>query len=779
MSKIKTNRASSVLNILGMTIAFAAFYVIMSQVMFDLTYNSCIKNADNKYLITGKWYETLWSLGCPIPMTEKVTNEIPGAKVGFFVLCGTPGNIYVGEGAEEKKYSLTPQKMEPGFAELLQMEFVAGAFPETDGDVAISTKAAEVMSVSVGDMIYVYDSNEEMKCPATVTGIYKAFARNSDFHKMDIAWNRSKEILSSSDNYWGYSGIVSLESAEDKVKFEELWTRTHYELTKKQAGENVSEEQILLQAHKCKLTSLSEIHTAPIGYSGLPHAQVSVSSILMQIGIALLIVVIAFINFVNFFVALVPEKMRSVNIRKVFGASRGSLIWIFVREALIYVGMAIALAIIVLLALVKSSLNEYVDGGIALDKNVLAFIVLIVTAVVFSVLSAFFPAMYVTKVDAAIGVKSGFSHSFIGRVLRKILITIQLAAAVSMVIISAVFYMQYQYMTKQDLGFDKENLYEVQVFPVLPELKSRIEGIAGIKSVTAGSGQFLWLGGGMQNFKYEDKEVMLNIIQGMPNYLEVMGIPLLSGNGFSPNNNRGTIIVDVALKDVLDEESIETALHNYGINLVGFASHINTKLMNDREDKGIMAYRTQGYDFEYYSTIFFRTEKNADIKAIIPQVQSIVKEKCNYDQLPSVSTPDEELALRYARFKKQSIIVGLFSLIAIVIALMGVFGIVMFETEHRRHETAVRKVMGAESLGIVSLFCKQYLCIVLLSCLIATPIANLVTEQWLQQFTSQVNVPVWIYVAAYAIVSFLTLGIIALKTVNAAKENPIENLKTE
>ena len=134
---------------------------------------------------------------------------------------------------------------------------------------------------------------------------------------------------------------------------------------------------------------------------------------------------------------------------------------------------------------------------------------------------------------------------------------------------------------------------------------------------------------------------------------------------------------------------------------------------------------------------------------------------------------------RYARFKRQSLIFALFSIIAIIIALMGVFGIVLFETEHRRHETAVRKVLGAESNDIVGLFCRQYVLTVAASCIIATPVAMLVTRRWLQQFTTQVQVSPLIYIASFAIVAVLTLGIIAVRIAIASKENPVNNLKSE
>lgn len=135
----------------------------------------------------------------------------------------------------------------------------------------------------------------------------------------------------------------------------------------------------------------------------------------------------------------------------------------FVKEALEYVGVAIVLSIVLALAISKSPVGELTDGSLGLGSNMLAFAVLVLVSVAFAALSALFPAMYVTNVNAAMGVKSGFSRSVAGKAIRKVLITLQLGVAVSMMIISTIFYMQYRLMTTKELGFDKENLYGMSV----------------------------------------------------------------------------------------------------------------------------------------------------------------------------------------------------------------------------------------------------------------------------------------------------------------------------
>ena len=780
---VSKTKASPILNILGMTIAFTAFYVIMSQVMYDVTFNHSIKDADKKYVICSLFSENEWVPKSPIQSCLKTAEAIPGAKIGYYDLQEQGNKVYGGKDGTDL-YHFSYHWFTHQAAEILGLEFTAGKYPEVDDDAAISDKVAETMSVAPGDMIYVFDSFKQEKVALTVTGVFKSYPANSDLDECDVLINKEEQILSTSDNNFNYHGVISLANADDAEKFLDILSKNAYESMKnrveeynKQFGTNYDEDFIQQHLNEFKLVPLSDLHFSDVTDDVKMRA--SRSTVYEMIGIALLIVIIAFINFVNFFVALVPEKMRSVNIRKVFGASRSSLVWEFVKEALVYVCVAIVLACVLILAISKSSVNELTDGGIGFDQNLLTFGILILVSVVFAVLSALFPALYVTRIDAAMGVKSGFSRSRAGLVLRKTLITIQLAAAVAMMIISGVFYMQYRHMTTQQLGFDKENLYVAGLPYYKPEIKSRVEGITGVKAVTA-SNNYVTGNAGMTHAVAKDGiSLTLKVRKVLPNYLEVVGIPLIAGEGFT-DSNVGSFIVEDAMRAFGDEQKIQELIKTANdYKLAGFCLNTNSKPATDKTANDFEAYTNVGNDYKYMWNLIVRSETNVDPKSFIAQLKQAVVEEYQLDEEMNAWPVDTEMEERYARFMRQSKIFGLFSLVAIIIALMGVFGIVLFETEHRKHETAVRKVLGADGTDIVGLFCKQYVMTVVIACLLATPVAIYVTREWLEQFTTQVSVSPWLYLAAFAIVAILTLGIIIFRTISAAKENPVNNLKSE
>lgn len=781
MKQFTKNKASSFLNVLGMTIAFAAFYVIMSQVMYDLTYNKGIKDKDNAYMMCLSYDEIHWSTVIPIQMSRRTAEGVPGAQIGFFNLQSVTEEVYVGDGDGDnaKRYKMGVHYFTKSGAEVLGVRFVTGSYPQPNSGVAISEKAAHVMSVTSGDAIWIFDPLNNETVSATVSGVFESFAENTDFHDLDILWDQETLIMTQPDDNYSFNGLVRFANTDDVEKFEELFMKYDRESCMDMVSQyGIAPEQqeaVLAQLlHHQKLTSLRDIHFSDV--NDYVNTRTTRSSVYVLIAIAFLIIIIAFINFVNFFVSLVPEKMRSVNIRKVFGASRGILVWGFIKEALEYVGLAIVFSLVLILAISKSPVGDLTDGGIGLGNNMLAFVVMVLVSAVFAAISALFPAIYVTNVNAAMGVKSGFSSSAAGKVIRKVLITLQLGVAVSMMIISTVFFMQYRHMTTQQLGFDKENLYELQIPSYSPSIKSRLEGISGVKAVTACNDKITGNAGLQQTMSKPDgNKIILKTRYVLPNYLDVIGLAMVEGERFN-ESNKGRLILDIGSKEKWDEFTEGISAGDRGI---GFCVGTNSKPATDMSTDGIEAYCNRGYEPQNMSYLIFRTEEGVDAKNVIRQVVDAVCEEYDLYEAPDVRTVDDELAERYEHFKTQSIVIGLFSIIAIIISLMGVFGIVLFETEHRRHETAVRKVLGAEGSDIVRLFCTQYVWTVVAACLMATPVAMIVTRRWLQQFITQVYVSPLIYVAAFAIVAVLTLGIIAIRTASASKENLVNNLKSE
>ena len=177
-----------------------------------------------------------------------------------------------------------------------------------------------------------------------------------------------------------------------------------------------------------------------------------------------------------------------------------------------------------------------------------------------------------------------------------------------------------------------------------------------------------------------------------------------------------------------------------------------------------------------YNNFYFRTHENADIEAICDYVKKCVKEVAPNAYEPDVQILDENIKRIYGDVKKQIVLIGIFALIAIVISLMGIFGIVLFETQHRRREIGIRKVYGATTENLIIMLVRRYAVIVVMCFVVAAPVAYYITSRWLEQFVNRITMPLWVYPVVLLLIMTITVLIVSLRSWKAANENPVEVL---
>ncbi|MBR3877930.1 MAG: FtsX-like permease family protein, partial [Bacteroidaceae bacterium] len=208
---------------------------------------------------------------------------------------------------------------------------------------------------------------------------------------------------------------------------------------------------------------------------------------------------------------------------------------------------------------------------------------------------------------------------------------------------------------------------------------------------------------------------------------------------------------------------------------IGVIPHINFVGAN-KAKMNTMLYAQGSSDFRMY--FYVRLGRNVDIEQVCSDIRAVAKEiEPNADE-PEIGFVDDAIAKVYGDTKKQSVMISLFALIAVLISLMGVFGIVLFETQHRRSEIAVRKVYGASSGSVVAMFNRRYLLIVAVCFVIAAPVAWIIAGDWLQGFVNRIELSLWLPLAVLAVVALLTVLLVTLRSWKAATENPADVVKS-
>ena len=327
-------------------------------------------------------------------------------------------------------------------------------------------------------------------------------------------------------------------------------------------------------------------------------------------------------------------------------------------------------------------------------------------------------------------------------------------------------------MIRYDVGMDRENLLVIKSMELAPKHELFLEKLAANPDIAAvTSTNWGLFGSDNYNSRLIDgvtvKMQMHYVRHNMP---EVFGIPVIMGHGFV-EGTPGYLITDytsqatgLGIGDKWDDEEI-----------IGIIPHVNFVGANKAE-MNTMLYSQASSDFRMY--FYVRLNRNVDVEAVCRDICSIAKEVEPNAYEPEIEFVDDAIAKIYGDTKKQTVLISMFAIIAVVISLMGVFGIVLFETQHRRSEIAVRKVYGATVGGVVAMFNRRYLSIIAVCFVIAAPVAWIIADRWLQQFVNRIELELWLPLAVLAVVVAVTVALVTLRSLKAATENPAEVVKS-
>ena len=789
---LKTQKTASILNILGLAIALASFYVISSQVWYSVTFNSPIENSDRIYIVSPDWNAGMeggpqWHENCPQPATRDAVAASPDAELyTWFDSSPSPEYVWYQRGdGDYTKFNYGCYSLSTDAVRMFGFKSVKGdlTMMSQPNSVIISKTAAENMGCEIGDPIWFnggkYFNEMDSKIMMTVVGIFEDFPKNTFLYNHHVFLD-DRCVYGQENNNWNYSAFVQLKEDADPDEFIKVWQKQYetwyFGLVKlwQEEYEDYSYEEGD-EKRPLMLIPLDEMFFFP-DFEGSYYQTGSRNSTIAMAAIAILIMIIAFINFFNFYMALVPSRMRGVNINKVLGASLVQLRSRFVLEAVLLTLISFCLCIVLIIFLKDSTLSHYVSCSLALKDNVFVLILIGMLSVLIACVSAIFPAIYTTGANTSISVKSGFAQSKAGRTFRSLLVGIQFTVSMALIIITSVFFMQYRYMVDYDLGFDTEDVMYFSCIELAPKSDLVIEKLKqhpDITAVTAANAN-LFYSFNIWGREIDGRNVQLLAYAVRWDFPQIMGISVIEGEGFSGENTDGYQImftgntmaaVRSACEDGLFEDyEVKGVIEDIRLNSVG------------ENDTFTCLYTHPRYQL---SSFFVRTAPQAEIRSVQDHIRSVVAELEPRIDEPRIWDLNEYAAIRYSEIRKETTIIGIFALIAVIISLMGVFSIVMFETRHKESEISIRKVYGATVEEIVRMFNRRYVIIVAVCFLIATPAAWIICNRWLQQFAHRIPIPFWVFPAVLAGILALITTVVSLRSLRAAGTNPAEALKKE
>ena len=790
----KTTTVSSILNILGLTAAFAALYIILVQVHHDLSYNKALMDNDRIYCLT----MPDWSSGGDAymtyvcrPMSEAIIEDVPSVEVGGCAAING-GDIVSARSREgESSIELRITSFSRSAVDVFGFELVAGSWDNWTGNnnVVMSESAAKRMGLQVGDHFqYGYWNWTDV----TVVAIYKDMPVNSDLSSFDFVLNVG-DVGMDDWSQWGWNYFIKLKAGTDPKDFEaaakavaiDHWVKTQ---GINLAAANEKEKEEFDKSWSPHLVKLTDTYFADnVGHPGKSGNRTTTITLLV---IAIFVMVIAFINYINFFLALVPLRLRNLNTRKILGSSRFQLVMSSVGESVLMVVIALALAVGVVTLFRQSTLAALIDTPLDFGQNWGVVLLTVGLALFISVAASLYPALFATSFNPAFALKGSLGTTQKGKTFRIGLIGLQFTVSIVLIICSIFVHEQHRFMMNHDMGFNKEYLLQSHLTWELASnrntVESQLKTDPAIKDIAWGYGPFVVDSRMTWNRQFKGQQVHWQVYPVSWNFLRFMGIDIVEGRDFTPadeQSENGVYIINQTAQKmygITTEDQIQGHSGNPA-EIVGICKDFNFSAL--RNEIGPFAFYIFGKEpWSPCCRLFVRTEAGVDTSAVIART---LKNLNDLDPTLGdgfsvwVKPFEKSIENQYKKEQNLSKLVTLFTVLAIVISLMGVFGLVMFETEHRRKEIGIRRVHGATVQQILAMFNSRFVKIVLVCFVIAVPVSIVIMRRYLEGFAYQVPLYIWVFAIALMAVLAVTIAVVTLRSLRAATVNPVKSLRSE
>lgn len=567
---------------------------------------------------------------------------------------------------------------------------------------------------------------------------------------------------------------VTLDDPLNKEEVLDHFNKT-FDFAKSQMG---SAQEIAL-----RLTPLKDVyytHDTTFDFNPKGHRETNY----VLLGIAFLILFIAGINFTNLTTSLIPLRLKTINTHRVLGCSIYKLRAISLIESIVICLISYILALFIVNDLSYTPIANWVDADIRLSQYKGLILLTALIAILTGCLAGLYPAIRSTSYAPALVLKGSFGLSPKGKKVRVVLIGFQYTVSIALIIVTLFMGLQNHFMTSSEqLGFNKDQVAIVNLTPEIyakhkPQYIQKLKDYPGIEDV-AFSVYELSKEDDMIDLEYarhEDKDVFFKVFYASENFLSVMDIQVEEGRDFTRedlNKAQSDYIINPAAErdfhlhpgDRFNDRTVLGVSKDFRFNSCRIASSpFVFALNNDIPNPKLVSY--------------IRFNSKTNLQEAVAHVRETLKE---IDPTFPFEISFYNTILNNLYQKEQTLgkLISLFGIMAILISIVGVFGLVLFETQYRRKEIGIRKINGATTGQILLMFNKTYIRIVSVCFIISIPIAWMGTQQWLENFAYKTPLHLWVFIVAFLIILSVTIGTVTFRNWQAANENPVNSVKSE
>lgn len=772
-------KMAGMLNIIGLSVAFTAFTVIAIQLVFELGYDRFHRNADRMFRVELLYPMSLEYIASgPTPLGALLKANCPLVEKYFLTTNGKSEVLRLKEGNGENKFKELVAKATPSLVDMLGLKIVAGDGRQalTEPDMLMIPERMARKWFGGGEVVgkQVYGGDNKIY---TVAAVYEDMPENSVF-----ANHCYMRLVETEDwTNWNEQLFVQASTA-DRARLNrevnevgvEVFDQIFEGLHKKEQMEKEGKSYLRVSP----VTGIYYDNT--VIYDTMKKGSERGSLIMLAVGI--LIIVIAGINFVNFSMSLAPARMKGINTQKVLGATVVSLRFKLIAEAVLYSVSAFILSIGLLYLVSQMGASHLFSVSLA----PLAHWVLIAAvgglAVLIGILAGIYPAFYVTSFEPALVLKGSFVMTPKGIHLRNGLMAFQFIISIVLITCTLLMGVQNRFMQNYSPGYRTENIGYLQlersVAGNMEAFVSEMSAVAGVLDYTfsdhAPGTDFISATG----TQIDGEAVRFDFWQVHKNFMGFFEIPLVKGDTFSDYDKEETQVIlnETAMKryPVLDRyfgRPIPSGLDSG--RYVGVAKDMHyLSLRRPVDALALICSKKNSYN------VMFLKLSGTNMAKTLEGIRQAY-DKLMPDGMFEFQFLDESLQKQYEAEQRLTQAISLLGGIAIILALVGVYGLVVFNAQYKRKEIGIRKVNGATEGEIMILLNRSFFRLLALSFVIACPVAWYAVSRWLEGFSYKTAIHWWIFLLAGVITLLIAVVTVSWQSWKAATENPVKSLKSE
>ncbi len=803
----RRNKVFSTINIIGLSIGISASLVIFLIVSYDFSFDKFENGGDRIYRVVSdmKFPDSDFkNSGVPLPLIPAAEKQITG--IDLFVPFSTANqmNVSINKRGVDKPDIYRKQKSiiyaDNNYFKMLSYKWLAGS-AQNSLDNPFSTVLTESraktyfpgedVSKDIGKTITYNDT-----ITTTVTGIVKDLDETTDFtFKEFISYNTLPQDKFTDENNWG--GTSSSDQFFIKLKPQgsaSAVTKQIQQLFNKHQDKSYLKNILSLQP-------LSDVHFNS-DYDNFDQRIAHRPTLFGLLGVAIILLLLACINFINLTTAQGIQRAKEIGIRKTMGSSRSQLIFQFLSETFLLTLLAAILSIL-LTPFILKLFSDFIPAAVTIDMlkstHVVVFLILLILLV--SLLSGFYPAVILSKYNPVLVLKnqvvSGGSSR--GRTwIRKSLTVTQFVFAQAFIIAALIVTQQIQYALHKDLGFKENGIITVQTpfnFAAYTDsalreklsstrqaLLHQLQSLPGISNACIGGAPPATSGVNMQTMKFnngkKDIETTVEIKHGDSDYFKLYNMKLVAGRYLRKTDTLTEYVINEAYARFLGfnnpQDAIGKPINNFPI--VGVLRNFYSKSLHSAIKPLVFSSQLPT---ETTLHIALRPETTgSQWKTTIAQIGKLYKAYYPDDNF-KYAFFDESIAKFYESEQHTSSLLRWAAGLAIFISCLGMLGLVIYTTNQRTKEIGVRKVLGATVAQIVTLLSKDFVKLVLLAFIISAPMAWLAMNKWLQSFVYHATISWWAIFASGLLMIFIALLTLSIQTIKAAGANPVKSLRSE